>query len=66
MSDDSGRPRVVGGTPHRIAVACNDLPNQITNFGGEKKAWGPLLLTNYGFDKRIHNFASKPAANPCG
>jgi len=44
----------------------NDLPNQITNFGGEQAAWGPLLLVNYGFDKRFHNFASKPAANPCG
>jgi hypothetical protein len=42
------------------------LCTEITNFGGEKKAWGPLLLTNYGFDKRFHNFASKPAANPCG
>jgi hypothetical protein len=44
----------------------NDLPNQISNFGGEQAAWGPLLVTNYGFDTRIHNFASTPAANPCG
>ena len=44
----------------------NDLPNQISNFGGEQAAWGPLLITNYGFDTRIHNFASTPAANPCG
>ena len=44
----------------------NDLPNQISNFGGEQAAWGPLLTTNYGFDTRIHNFASTPAANPCG
>jgi len=44
----------------------NDLPNQISNFGGEKAAWGPLLTVNYGFDTRIHNFASTPAANPCG
>jgi len=43
----------------------NDLPNQITNFGGEQAAWGSLLLTDYGFDKRFHNFASQPAANPC-
>jgi hypothetical protein len=35
----------------------NDLPNQITNFGGEQRAWGPLELTDYGFDKRFHNFA---------
>ena len=35
----------------------NDLPNQISNFGGEQAAWGPLLTTNYGFDTRIHNFA---------
>jgi hypothetical protein len=57
----------VPGFRGRCAWALsNDLPNQITNFGGEKKAWGPLLLTNYGFDKRIHNFASRPAANPCG
>ena len=44
----------------------NDLPNQITNFGGEQAAWGPQLVTNYSFDTRIHNFASTPAANPCG
>ena len=43
----------------------NDLPNQITNFGGEQAAWGSLLVTGYGFDTRIHNFASTPAANPC-
>ncbi|HEX8861925.1 MAG TPA: hypothetical protein VGC06_23040 [Actinomycetes bacterium] len=35
----------------------NDLPNQITNFGGERRAWGPLERTDYGFDKRFHNFA---------
>jgi len=42
----------------------NDLPNQISNFGGEQAAWGPLELTDYGFDKRYHNFANQ-IANPC-
>jgi hypothetical protein len=42
----------------------NDLPNQLRNFGGEKAAWGPLELTNYGFDKRYHNFA-RQITNPC-
>ena len=34
------------------------------NFGGEQAAWGPLELTNYGFDVRIHNFA-RTINNPC-
>lgn len=42
----------------------NDMPNQISNFGGEQAAWGPLELTNYGFDKRYHNFA-RSLQNPC-
>jgi hypothetical protein len=42
----------------------DDLPNQITNFGGERAAWGPLELTDYGFDLRYHNFANS-TANPC-
>jgi hypothetical protein len=42
----------------------NDLPNQISNFGGEKAAWGPLELTDYGFDRRYHNFA-REIQNPC-
>jgi len=42
----------------------DDLPNQINNFGGEQAAWGPLELTNYGFDLRYHNFANG-LANPC-
>jgi hypothetical protein len=42
----------------------NDLPNQISNFGGEQAAWGPLELTDYGFDKRFHNFA-RSMPNPC-
>ncbi len=52
----------VGG---RCAWAMsNDLPNQISNFGGEKAAWGPLELTDYGFDRRYHNFANM-ISNPC-
>jgi len=50
----------------RAWALSNDLPNQISNFGGEHASWGPLLTTNYGFDTRIHNFASTSAANPCG
>ncbi|MDQ6613363.1 MAG: hypothetical protein M3083_00985 [Actinomycetota bacterium] len=42
----------------------NDMPNQISNFGGEQAAWGPLTLTDYGFDKRYHNYA-RTIANPC-
>ena len=42
----------------------NNMPNQISNFDGEKAAWGPLELTNYGFDKRYHNFA-RQISNPC-
>ncbi len=42
----------------------NDLPNQISNFGGEQAAWGPLELTDYGFDLRYHNFANT-ISNPC-
>jgi hypothetical protein len=42
----------------------NDMPNQISNFGGEVAAWGPLELTNYGFDKRFHNYARR-IDNPC-
>ncbi len=42
----------------------NDTPGQISNFGGEQAAWGPLELTNYGFDLRYHNFAHV-IPNPC-
>jgi hypothetical protein len=42
----------------------NNLPNQLRNFGGEQNAWGPLELTDYGFDKRYHNFA-RLIPNPC-
>jgi hypothetical protein len=53
----------------RVGVQCrwamsNDLPNQISNFGGEVAAWGPLELTDYGFDMRYHNFA-RQITNPC-
>jgi len=40
-----------------------DIPGQLSNFGGEQAAWGPLELTNYGFDARHHNFAHV-IANP--
>jgi hypothetical protein len=42
----------------------NDMPNQISNFGGEQAGWGPLELTDYGFDKRFHNYA-RTIINPC-
>jgi hypothetical protein len=31
---------------------------------GEQAAWGPLELTDYGFDLRNHNFANS-TTNPC-
>ena len=40
------------------------MPNQISNFGGEQAGWGPIELTNYGFDLRYHNFA-RVIRNPC-
>jgi hypothetical protein len=42
----------------------NNIPGQLSNFGGEQAAWGPLELTNYGFDLRFHNFAHV-ISNPC-
>jgi hypothetical protein len=42
----------------------NDMPGQISNFGGEQAAWGPIELTDYGFDLRYHNFA-RQISNPC-
>jgi hypothetical protein len=42
----------------------NDMPGQLSDFGGEQAAWGPLQLTDYGFDKRFHNFA-RSVRNPC-
>jgi hypothetical protein len=53
-----------GSSPSCAWAPSNDLPNQLSNFGGEQAAWGPLELTDYGFDKRIHNFA-RTIVNPC-
>jgi hypothetical protein len=54
----------IGGNGCAWALS-NDVPNQISNFGGEQAAWEPLQLTNYGFDKRYHNFARTLGGNPC-
>jgi len=51
--------------PDCAYALSNDLPNQLSDFGGEKAAWGPLELTNYGFDQRYHNFARILDHNPC-
>jgi hypothetical protein len=51
--------------PHRCACALtNDIAGQLSNFGGEQAAWGPLELTNYGFDHRYHDFAHV-ITSPC-
>jgi hypothetical protein len=55
--------------PAAMRASCawgltNDMPNQITNFGGEQAGWGPLELTDYGFDKRYHNYG-RTIPNPC-
>jgi hypothetical protein len=42
----------------------NDLPNQISNFGGEQAAWGPLLVTNYGFDTASTTSPAHPRPTP--
>jgi hypothetical protein len=42
----------------------DDIRGQISNFGGERAAWGPLERTDYGFDTRIHNYA-RTILNPC-
>jgi hypothetical protein len=55
---------VSGSSSSCAWTPSNHLPNQISNFGGEQAAWGPLELTDYGFDKRIHNFA-RTIPNPC-
>ena len=49
---------------HCAWALTNDIPGQISNFGGEQAGWGPLELTNYGFDLRYHNFAHV-IKNPC-
>lgn len=46
-------------------LSNDGLSNQTNNFGGETAAWGPLEVTNYGFDTRIHNFARILSTNPC-
>ena len=52
------------GGQHCAWALTNNIPGQLSNFGGEKAAWGPLELTNYGFDLRFHNFAHV-ISNPC-
>ena len=47
------------------ALTDDGVHNQISNFGGEQAGWGPLEVTNYGFDIRIHNFARTLPRNPC-
>ena len=59
--------------PHQISAAgsCNwfvgnNIPGQITGFGGEKKAWGHLEFTNYGGgDIKTDNFAGPLMQNTC-
>jgi hypothetical protein len=46
------------------ALTNDGVPGQISNFGGEQAAWGPLETTDYGFDVRIHNYA-RSIINPC-
>jgi hypothetical protein len=46
------------------ALTNDGVPNQRSSFGGEVAGWGPLELTNYGFDKRYHNYA-RSIRNPC-
>jgi hypothetical protein len=44
----------------------NDLPGQISNFGGEQAAWGPLERTDYGGGfVAFENNASEVIDNPC-
>lgn len=57
--------RAPAGLGSRCAWALtNDIPGQLSNFGGEQAAWGPLQKTDYGFDTRFHNFA-RTINNPC-
>ncbi|MGN6380405.1 MAG: hypothetical protein ACTHNU_15745 [Gaiellales bacterium] len=47
-------------------AVSDNLPNQISNFGGMRKAWGKLLFTNYGAgDIKTDNFSTKVMNNPC-
>jgi len=44
----------------------NDLPGQLSNFGGEQAAWGPIESTDYGAGfVAVLNFASSVLDNPC-
>jgi hypothetical protein len=44
----------------------DDLPGQLSNFGGEQAAWGPVELTDYGGGLVVvANFASSVRNNPC-
>jgi len=55
-------------TPRGCAYALsNDLPNQISNFGGMTKAWGHLEFTNYGAVSGVKtdNFATRVMRNTC-
>jgi len=46
---------------HCAWALTNDIPAQLSNFGGEQAAWGLLELTNYGFDHRYH---TPPTSSP--
>ena len=44
----------------------DDLPRQLSNFGGERAAWGPIEFTDFGLGfVAVDNFASAVQANPC-
>jgi hypothetical protein len=44
----------------------NDIPGQLSNFGGEQAAWGPLELTDSGGGFLAYfNNASEVMDNPC-
>jgi hypothetical protein len=43
----------------------DNVPNQISNFGGEEAEFGPLELTNYGAFSRYNNFSSSLLPNTC-
>jgi len=43
----------------------DDLPNQISNYGGEVSSYGGLEMTSYGFASRFNNYSSGPQSNSC-
>ncbi len=59
--------------PHQVTAdgSCqwfegNNIPGQITGFGGEAKAWGRLEFTNYGGGViKTDNFAGRLMRNTC-